>query len=290
MSRRSRRRLLIWSAAVLAIIGVSLLILPEVARRIAISRLEQALTVPVRIDNVDVNLFTGRAALENVVIGSADPRPILTIPRASLKFSRRAAIVGDIDLHSITVEEPSLWIERVDQNTYNIVQALRVNPTKPPTREKSEAQPFRFAIQKLEIWSGEVVFIDHTQQPDYRLTLRSLDVAAGPIASLPGEATPTDFTAGVQIAGGTIQVNGSSKLFGETLETELRAKVANVKVSEFGTYLPYGARLELADSTVAGELRYILSSKQGKVTQHRLNADLEAGAIALKPPITIHQP
>jgi uncharacterized protein involved in outer membrane biogenesis len=283
MSRRSRRSLLIWSAAVVVISGIFLLILPEVARRLAISRLEQTLTVPVRIDNVDVNLFTGRAVLENLMIGRADRQSILTIPRASLEFSRRAALIGDIDLRSISIENPSLWIERLDSQTYNIIQAIRVDPTKPPTKSENETQPVRFAIQKLQMRGGEVVFIDHTQQPDYRLTLSSLDLSAGPIASLPGEVSPTDFTAGVQIAGGTVRVNGSSKLFGETVETELSATVAGVKVSEFGAYLPYGATLELADSTLDGDLRYKLLSKQGKVTQHQLSADLDVGAMALTP-------
>jgi hypothetical protein len=85
----------------------------------------------------------------------------------------------------------------------------------------------------------------------------------------------------VQIAGGLLRVKGSSNLFGNTLETELAAEIANVRLNEFGTYLPYGGRLELADSAVDGRARYVFSSKQGRVTQHELNATLKVGTVAL---------
>jgi uncharacterized protein involved in outer membrane biogenesis len=277
MKSRSFRRALIATAVFVTLAAAFVSILPEVARRLAINRLERALRVPVRIDDVDINLFTGRAALENLVIGTPEPRPILTLPRISVEFSRRAALTGDIDLYSIFVQEPSLVIERLDAKTYNVAQAIRFDPK----QGKDETQAVRFAIRDLQIQRGEIVFIDHTRQADYRVTFRSLDLTAGPISSLPGEVTPTEFTAGVQIAGGLLRVKGSSKLFGSILETELQAEIANVRLNEFGAYLPFGGRLELADSAVDGRARYVLSSKQGKVTQHELEATLELGAVAL---------
>lgn len=87
MAYRPSRRLVISTAVILALVGVFIVILPEVSRRLAINRLQSVLTVPVAIEDVDVNLFTGRAAVENPVIGADDPRPILTLAAWRLIFS-----------------------------------------------------------------------------------------------------------------------------------------------------------------------------------------------------------
>ena len=70
MAYRPSRHLIISTAVILGAIGAFILILPEAVRRISVNRLENVLTVPVRIDDVDINLFTGRANLDRLVIGS----------------------------------------------------------------------------------------------------------------------------------------------------------------------------------------------------------------------------
>ena len=284
MTAPARRRLLVMAVVLLIILGLTILFLPEVARRLAVDRLEQALTVPVQIDDVDLNLFTGRATVENIAIGASEPRPILVVPALTLEFSRLALLRGNADVHSITVENPSLLIERLDAATYNVLQAVRGNPEKQQTGEAKEfsTQGFAFSIRDLQIRSGEITFIDRTRKPDYRLTLSALDLSAGPISSLPGETQPTQFSAGVRIADGVVRMEGSSKLFDDSVqETELRAAIENIKLNEFGAYLPYGGRLELADSMLAGTLRYVLASQKGKVTKHVIEAALSIGAMEL---------
>jgi uncharacterized protein involved in outer membrane biogenesis len=123
----------------------------------------------------------------------------------SIDFSRSALLTADIDLHEIALRRPSFVVERLEPETYNILKALRVEEKSPD----NEAGGFSFAIERFVIDSGSVVFVDHTQDPDYEVTFSSLDVTAGPIATLLHEAmTPTCFTAGVQVAGGVVNVEG----------------------------------------------------------------------------------
>lgn len=284
MAYRPSRRLIISALAVLVLVGAFILILPELARRLAVNRLQSVFTVPVEIQDVDINLFTGRAAIENLVIGGDNPRPLLRMPTVSVDFSRFGVLTGRIDLDSIYLQNPTVFLERLGPTKYNVLEALDFFGKESQPAGESTRGVISFAIQRLKIHDGEVVFIDHTQDPDYKATFRSLDLTAGPIVSLPGAAvTPTNFTAAVQIAGGRVKLAGSSTLFGKARETQLTAEVANVELANFNAYLPYGARLNLEQSSLNGEAKYVLSYREGKPAGHYVNATLRIGRIALTP-------
>ena len=276
---RPSRRLVISATVILTLVIAVIVGLPEAARHLAISRLESSLHVSVDLEDVDINLFTGRAAIKNLVLG-ADPRPMLRLPAAAVEFSRLALLTGQIDLKTISLENPRVIVERLGPATYNFLEAFHASQDSNQNRRGG----FVFAIQRLAIEGGEVSFIDHTQEPDYQVTHSSLDLTAGPISSLPDtELTPTRFSAGVKIADGVVKVAGSTTLFGETLETQLKADLANVELAKFSVYLPYSGRLNLERALLAGQAQYALSSRQGKPVKHLLNGTLTIGRIMLLP-------
>ncbi|MGH7928543.1 MAG: DUF748 domain-containing protein, partial [Candidatus Binatia bacterium] len=266
------------SLIILILVGASLAILPDVLRRVALHRLQAALTVPVKIADVDLNLFTGRAAVENLWIGKDDSRPIVSLPALAINFSRWSLLAGQINLQSIVAQNPRLVLERLGPDNYNVIEALRIPEEPRPTRPDGVS----FAIERLEIHGGEIVFVDHTQEPDYEVTFSAVDLAAGPIATLPDtEVTPTDFTAGLEIAGGTIRLSGSTTPFGEALQTQIMAEIANVRLETFNVYLPYGGSLNLEQSLLGGQAQYVLASREGKPSKHFLDATIKIGNIGL---------
>jgi hypothetical protein len=280
MSFRPSRAVAITIAVLAIFLLVGIAVLPEVARRIAVNRLQTRLTVPVQIADVDLNLFTGKLRIENLIIGPNRARPILNLPLASIDFSRLALLTGNIDLHAISLHNPGVVIERLDPATYNLMQALRPADSS----RQTGAGGFSFAIQRLTVDGGDIVFVDHTQDPVYELTLSSLDFTAGPISTLPhAELTPTRFTAGVQVADGAIKFSGFTTLFGKTLETRVQAEISNVELARFSAYLPFGARLNLERTALNGEAQYVVSSQQGKVNKNFLDATLRIGQVILSP-------
>lgn len=278
MAYRPSRRLIISTAVILALIGAFILILPEVVRRVAVNRLQSALTVPVGIGDVDINLFTGRATIESLIIGRDDPRPIVSLPAMAVGFSRSGLLRGQINLQTIVLRNPQLILERLGADSYNILRAVRF----PENSEETATGGAAFTMDRVEIHGGEIVFIDNTQDPDYRVTFSSLNLVAGPVSTLPdANVTPTDFTAGFRIADGSIKLAGSTSALKEPFEMELTAEIANVKLQVFGIYLPYGGRLNLEKSLLNGQARYVLAYSDGKTSKHYLNGMLKIGGIGL---------
>jgi uncharacterized protein involved in outer membrane biogenesis len=275
MAHRPSRRLVITTGVIVCLIGAFIVVLPEIIRRVAVNRLENFFTVPVSIKDVDVNLFTGRAAIENLVIGGKQPPPILSLSAADIEFSRTALLSGKVMFSNMLLQQPELLIERVGPNTYNIVKALRTSEKAP---QENGIGGFGFSIRHLEIQSGDIIFIDRTQEPDYKLSLSSVSFAAGPISILPQASdTPTTFRAGVNIGEGSLIVSGSTKDLGKPLTVELKAEISNVELQRFDVYLPYGERLNLENSLLNGHLRYVNTSETEITSEHYLNADLQIG-------------
>ena len=279
MAYRPSRRLIVSTAIVLCLIGAFILILPEIARRVAVNRLENVFTVPVSIGDIDVNLFTGRASVENLVIGHNKPHPILSLPAVAIEFLRTPLLRGQIDLASIVLQNPELLVERTGLDSYNIVKAVRLDETPQDSRNGGA-----FSVNRLEIRNGEIIFIDHAQEPDYQLTLTSLNFAAGPISTSPqASVTPTTFEAAVRIGAGSITLAGSSKQLRKPTTVELKAEISNVELQTFYAYLPYGGRLDVGNSVVNGQARYVVTDGDEKNGEHHLTADLKIGGAKLMP-------
>lgn len=260
-------------AVAAALVGSFILILPEIARRLLVNRLEGALTVPVSIEDVDINLFTGDAAVKTLVIGP-HARPIGRVPLIKLRFSRGALVRGAVDLSAASFHEPVLVVERTAEGEYNLAHAIAI--------DKGQGGEVQFALRRLEIHDARIDFIDRTRAPDYQISFTSIDLAAGPVSTLPGaRLNPTNFTAGLSVAGGTLRLTGSSEPLAERLNLDLRVEADNLELDRFGVYLPYGSRLNLRDTIIDGRARYVLRHRGAEVARHAIDGTLQANGFSL---------
>jgi uncharacterized protein involved in outer membrane biogenesis/outer membrane protein OmpA-like peptidoglycan-associated protein len=275
MSYRPSRRSVVLAAASAAFLGAVIFLLPEIGRRIAIDRLENFLTVPVSIADIDLNLFTGRAAIKQLRIG-AGTAPIASVPLTTVDFSRGALLSGRIDLQSVKVREPRLIVQRSETGSYNLTEAVR-------SRVQGEASGVMdFTLHRIRIEGGEIEFIDRAQDPDASFRLLSLDMVAGPISSFAeSRAEPTQFKGGLRIADGAVRVVGQSQPLAQSPDADLAIEIDNVALEQFSAYLPYGARLDLSRSIVDGRFQYRLAHRDGAVAQHSIDGAIKVGAVSL---------
>lgn len=279
MAYRPSLRLTVSTLLILFVLGAFIVMLPELGRRAAVKQLERVFTVPVGIDDVDANLFTGRVRIDNLTIGNNGSRPILRLPAVTIEFSRTALLTGQIDLGAIVLQNPELLVERTGPDSYNIIDAVRRSDKTPQDNQNGGVA---FNISRLQIESGQIVFVDHTQEPDYELTLNSLNFAAGPISTLSQmSATPTTFKAGLRIADGSVTVEGSTKQLRQPEMVQLTAEINDVELQLFDVYLPYGGRLNVKDSLLNGQARYVITKSDGKTGAHYLAGELKIGGAGL---------
>jgi uncharacterized protein involved in outer membrane biogenesis len=282
--RPSRRVLGVTAGVVAAIVLLGLLaaglVLPGLVRRAALERLQAQLTAPVRIERVRLNLFTGRARVENVVIGGQDSaQPIILLPALDLGLSYRALLRGAVQVTYLTFHEPRVFIERTGPESVNVTQALR------PSERGGEPSPV--TIDQIQIAGGTIVFVDRTQDPPFERTFSDLALTTGRLSTLPQlKLTPTSFELHLGIGRGALVVTGAAAPFGQPGGLELVARMERLDPGLLSGYLPLRARIDLRGSQVDGEIRYVLAYEGNRATRNTLTARVETGPIRFLPPDT----
>ena len=102
-----------------------LLLLPVVVRHVAVQRLDALIPASVAIRDVDLNLFTGRAQVSDLVIGGDGTETILRVPTLDLQFSRRALLHRQMIIHTVMAHQPTLRLERTEDRRWNVTEIFR---------------------------------------------------------------------------------------------------------------------------------------------------------------------
>lgn len=177
---------------ILLMVTVGIVLLPEVLRWAAVRRLQARITAPVQIKDVDLNLFTGRARVSNLVIGESGSRPILRLPKLDFRFSRRSLLWGQVVLRGLVFHQPHLFIERTGSGRLNVHEVvLPDQPTGvwPITLEAGTVELRNLAIQ-----------LPDEQEPVFTVQQFAIDI---PRMDLP--ATRADVKR-IELAGGVLRL------------------------------------------------------------------------------------
>ncbi|HEX9880281.1 MAG TPA: DUF748 domain-containing protein, partial [Candidatus Binatia bacterium] len=269
-------RRLVTAALGLILLALVLVLLPEVMRRVTVSRVHDRLAVPVSITDVDFNPFTGRARVKNLVIGRQDgPLPILQLAGIELRVSYLALLRGRVVLKNLVLGGPRLHVERTESGGWNLLEMLR------PSAGNGGPGP-DITVQGIRIEAGRLTFVDHAQREPFRLILDAIDFSAGTISTLPELVrTPTTFALKMNLGSGSIAVTGSGSPLGSPSSVEFTARWQRLDPSIFTAYFPQRSLMALSGSRTDGEAHYILAYDQGRATRHDLTATVEMGPARL---------
>lgn len=265
------------AVVLLLLVGAVLLALPEVVRRYAEARLRDAVAAPASIEDVDLNLFTGRGSISELRIGGADAgHPLLELPRIDFHLSTLRLLRGALRVYSVALIGPDLFLVRTGPTTFNVTEVLQL-----PKKDRP-ADAMQLTIEQLRIRDGSIVFVDQTVSPDFKQVFDNITLSAGPVSSMPqATVTPTLFDLRVAIGTGSVTVRGEASSLAAPTGIELTAHWQDLKPALFEAYLPSGPVIEL-DGTSSGEARYVLDPHKNQT--HSLSANFSTGAINLYPP------
>jgi hypothetical protein len=125
----------------------------------------------VSIEDIDVNLFNGRASIHNMQL-YAGGEPLLTIPYLAADLEWRPLFSRQVVFHSVRVDGVELLIEVADDGS------LRIGGIELPEGEEgtgAEAgQPWHVGIDQLDIANTTIDYLDQNLQLETRLDELSL--------------------------------------------------------------------------------------------------------------------
>jgi uncharacterized protein involved in outer membrane biogenesis len=272
---RFRRRTLVIAAAVLGVLIVVLLIvLPLIVRKVAVDRLTRMTGRAVALADVDLNLFTGRAALHRFRLAQrGSDAPAVEIDRLEVRVALTSLVTGNIRVSELVLTGPRIYVARLGPGQFDFDDLLALippaDPAKPPAKSTTTV-----TLERLSLVRGLVVARDEAVAPVSTWKLEDLTI----------DGTSISTRAGARAGRLAVRarVNGSSLAFeADPVELTRTAVEARVTLSAFDVTLvvPY-VPPTVAVIPTAGRLTLDLRVKTARPTEGPLRVVVD-GTVGL---------
>jgi uncharacterized protein involved in outer membrane biogenesis len=208
--------------------------LPEIVRRVAVARITELSGRQTSIEDVDLNLFTGRFAVKNFRLASRHgPAPKLELERLEGRFFHPALLVGDIRLTELSLVQPTVRLIRLERLRFNVSDLIELLQRPGPPRS---GRPWTFTLDALRIVGGTVHFSDRFLDPPGEWELADLSVEGRGVTTRPG-APPGRLEAGARLLGARLGLDATIiRLVPAHLTAE--ASLANFDLAWLSRYHP----------------------------------------------------
>ena len=188
-----------WLALILAVlvVGGALVVypLPEVVRRVAVARIHAITQRPVSIERVDLNLFTGRAAIHEFHLGERDGRtPFADFADLQLRVRVLPLLVGRLHIRELAMSDSTVRVVRLGDGTFNFSDLVS-GEAKP-----SERAP-HVTVDRFTLRGGKVTLEDRGLPEPRTWASEQITIDARDLSTVGdrGTATARSITAGAPV-------------------------------------------------------------------------------------------
>jgi hypothetical protein len=223
-------------AALVVVIAGTLAALPEIVRRVAISKIAAATGRAVAIEKVELNFFTGRLMVKAFRLADrARPDPFVQFDQLTVRFRLPPLVTGLLRLDEVTLAAPALRVVRTGPTEFNFSDLMAAPAAKAgPEPPKEKGLPIDVTVGKLTLAGGAIRFEDTVVSPPRTWNADGLAVEVADLSTRsggPGGAASVSLT----LAGTPISLKA----------TELRVVPANARATlsiqgfDLALLLPY---------------------------------------------------
>ena len=254
------RRILKWFAGITLVVGVlGFFAAPPLLKSVLLKQLSAQLHREVAIDAIDINPFALSAKISGVSVKAAGGKEALGFEElfvnlSTLSIAQAAPVVDEIRLAGLRIS-----VARLADGQYDISDLLDewLKPSEPsPTP--------RFSINNIQLINAKLVFDD---QPVGKVhTVSEINLNLPFISSMAYKADVSvmpHFSA--KFGDSPIVLEGSSKPFTESRDSEIRLDLDKFDLSILQPYLPASIPLRLAKGTVDTELKVIFKELSDQI-------------------------
>ena len=190
MSRRLQRLLIVLAA--LLVLGVAFVwTLPVIVRWQALKQIPVTTGRAVSIEDIDVNLFTGRVAIKNFRLAEQDPaQTFVEFERLDVRVVPWSPLFGHIRIAEFVLTAPTVNLVRLSPTEFNfsdILARLAASPAPaPPTPAEPELKTRgTVGIERFALIRANLTFIDRAVKPASEWKVRDLSIEAGNLTTRP---------------------------------------------------------------------------------------------------------
>jgi uncharacterized protein involved in outer membrane biogenesis len=184
MSRR--RKIWLAVAVVLLVVGGAFVwALPELIRRQALTQIPKITGRAAGIEDVDLNLFTGRLVIKNFRLAERDAsKAFVELERLEARWSWPSLLAAHIRLKHVRLVSPTVNLVRTGPRDFNFSDLLDLIP---PADPKAKPSRWKFTMEKLGLVLGTIVLRDDAVSPPATWRIQGLTIDAGDLTTRAGQ-------------------------------------------------------------------------------------------------------
>ena len=263
-------------ATLIGLAAVALWSLPEVARREAAARLLAATGRPVSIEDVDLNLFTGRVAFKGFRIGERETSDtFLEFERLDARVAPLALAFRHLHLREISLTGATVRVARTGPTQFNFSDLLALIPP----AEAPQQSKWTITVDRVGLARGSILATDRTLSPPREWRLAGLTIGAGGLTT--GQPTgPGQVALQAKVGDMALAMDTQSVRLTPGLLT-FRVSLEGLDMSQFHPYLPPDLPVFPRNGKVGLTLVVALERAPGELKQLVISGDVRVDGLTL---------
>jgi uncharacterized protein involved in outer membrane biogenesis len=281
--RWSRRRvtvLLVVVGSVLVLGGVFLWALPEIIRRTVVTQFPRLTGRAMSLEDIDLNLFTGRLALTKLRVAERDPaETFVQADRIAVRLVPFSLITGHLVLDEVAFTAPRIRIVRTGPREFNFSDLI---PPPTPIDPDEPVGEWTLTIARLALVGGALRVADRAVSPAHDWEIAGLSVTADGLTTRGGEP-PGRLTVRAQVNEATVEAAASAVVLAPVALTA-RLGLDRFDLALLRPYLPAGLPASLESGVLGLALQATVEGGGEGLTRATVSGDVRVEHLALAQP------
>lgn len=265
-SRRTRR----WGIGILVFLAlfglVGFFVVPPILHQQAEKQLGQLLSRPVSIGKVSLNPYTLRLEIDQIHVGERGAAgPFVDVRTFIVQASwgslfRLKPVIGEIYM-----DAPQIHLIRNDAQSFNFSDLVEQFSKPSPEPQPKPSKPLLFALHNIHVDNGLIDFDDRLLKQHHVIDQFQFGIPF--VANLPSKLdTFVQPFLQARIDGSTLQVNGQTKPFKGTFDSDIAVKLDQLDLSQLVSYAPTKLPVQLPSGRLSTNLNVQFAMKDQQPT------------------------
>ncbi|HHO68643.1 MAG TPA: DUF748 domain-containing protein, partial [Gammaproteobacteria bacterium] len=226
VSRWRSRVVSVTAVTTLVTVALLLSLLPLAVRYLAVDWLQQHTGAQVRLEDVDLNLFTGSLGLRGLQVRDGR-RTLARADRARVRVSLPALLHRRVELRSVEFDGVTLVVERSGDGKLKI-GGIAVPAPAPATGDSSQVPPWELGVDALDLSDLRIDY----RQPGLRLRAAIEGLALHDLASWT-PATPATLAVTARLNDAALRFEGAVAPFAQPAFYRGRLRLDGLALADF---------------------------------------------------------
>ena len=251
--------------------------LPPLVKWLVQDRLSSALHRPVTLESLRINPYAMSLTLENFSVEEPDQNGALAhFDLLFVKLNAPSLLQGALVVSELRLQNPKINLVRLTADRYNVSDLIDEFLAKP---KNDDPLPV-FSLKNIQLTGGAIVFDDRPNKKTHEINeinfaIPFISTSAHKVESV----VEPSFSA--KIAGSPLVLQGKSKPFANSLESEITLNLSDFPFAQYLDYLPISLPVQARSGALDAHLMFSFRQEKDKPSHLLLTGDTSLKNIEL---------